>query len=843
MQRGMRGFIFTVDAVFALIIAAAAVSIILYAHFAAPSAYQPPVTEAQTVLASLLGQTVGGLAGEFPAYVANATASQAATWPQFSGSASLNASSSFGPTAPRVAFAFTGNGVLTPAVASGGLVAVASSAGSNSSLYVLNASTGAPIFEARTGAPVTAPPVFYDNEVVYANAGGTVTALGTQPGPSLGSELWSVQLSAGGSPSLTGSSACSTTQASNDGPVSISISPNAVAIPAGGSVTFTNSTTGNAEKPYTYCYSVNPITGVSRSGNRLVFNSSGTYNVTLSFIDSNRDTNASNSSTVTVTGGAGPGISAFLGLGDGYVSATYGNTIYLLDPRSGAVAAKGSATGFLPLSAPMYYDGEFVASNPRPSPSENVTAFTRAGNTLVSVWSRPIGSEGSSAPVAAFGHIAVANGTSLTMLSTSGNLSASFSLAAVPMGDIAAGQYAAYVQTADSLYAINFTGTSLSAAWQARTQSNLYNATPAVASSAGTVYALVNATTLAAYSASSGGVEWVLSLMPSQAHEALSGIALAYGDAYVTSGNTLYAVGQYRAQPTVSALGAIAQMYLSGSGGMANILLSRINPTYSYGLLANGAYMPSMSIADLNGDGFVSASGIGSADISTGNLTMAAWFMPASFASLSGDQGILLSKAGSYRLGVNVSGGMARPWASIQLGTKVSITGNAVLPVDSWFFEAATFNGSVFTLYLNGTPVANATITGRLAMSANALVIGCSASANACPGTSNALNGSLAGVQLYGTALTHRQIAGLYQNGAFSMPDAGVSAWWPLDGDTNDYSYNGEYGIGSGVAFTTQDYTPLSLANAYQISKASTPLYLQHGGAASRYNVSVVVWR
>lgn len=58
-NKNMKGFIFTLDAVFSLIVASAAISILLYVHFTQPLAYQTPVAYTSTVLSNLLNTKLG----------------------------------------------------------------------------------------------------------------------------------------------------------------------------------------------------------------------------------------------------------------------------------------------------------------------------------------------------------------------------------------------------------------------------------------------------------------------------------------------------------------------------------------------------------------------------------------------------------------------------------------------------------------------------------------------------------------------------------------------------------------------------------------------------------------
>ena len=62
-----------------------------------------------------------------------------------------------------------------------------------------------------------------------------------------------------------------------------------------------------------------------------------------------------------------------------------------------------------------------------------------------------------------------------------------------------------------------------------------------------------------------------------------------------------------------------------------------------------------------------------------------------------------------------------------------------------------------------------------------------------------------ANLQVYNTALSISQIQNLYSEGrgGAPIPNAGLVGWWPLDGNANDYSGNGDIGVNSGVAFVS----------------------------------------
>jgi hypothetical protein len=86
---------------------------------------------------------------------------------------------------------------------------------------------------------------------------------------------------------------------------------------------------------------------------------------------------------------------------------------------------------------------------------------------------------------------------------------------------------------------------------------------------------------------------------------------------------------------------------------------------------------------------------------------------------------------------------------------------------------------------------------------ADQLQIGVWGTWNLC-GTCDIMNGSIADVQVYNTALSQNDIATLYQEGIGGAPidTMNLVGWWPLDGNANDYSGNGNNGVPNSIGFT-----------------------------------------
>ena len=79
-------------------------------------------------------------------------------------------------------------------------------------------------------------------------------------------------------------------------------------------------------------------------------------------------------------------------------------------------------------------------------------------------------------------------------------------------------------------------------------------------------------------------------------------------------------------------------------------------------------------------------------------------------------------------------------------------------------------------------------------------------------GGSYYFNGSIANVQIYNTALSANDIKALYQEGIGGAPIKiqSLVAWYPLNGNANDYSGNNNNGVPNSVTYTSNWYSGYS---------------------------------
>ncbi len=130
------------------------------------------------------------------------------------------------------------------------------------------------------------------------------------------------------------------------------------------------------------------------------------------------------------------------------------------------------------------------------------------------------------------------------------------------------------------------------------------------------------------------------------------------------------------------------------------------------------------------------------------------------------------------------------------------------LPIaNKWVFVTAVMNngGSYagnFLLYING---AKQTLTQCSGSSQT----GDSYSPFNISYQGNYFEGKIANVQLYNISLTSNAVSQLYYEGIGGVPVdlQHIIGWWPLDGNADDYSGNGDNGTTTGVAYSGTWYS------------------------------------
>jgi hypothetical protein len=175
-MKNMKGFIFTVDAVFSLIVASAAIGILIYAYFSQPVlSYQTTSSEAYSILQSFSTTPLSQIARSsvYIAAAVNASSGSASEWPYFATGGGMDSATDYGAVLPQLLFLTQADNVITsPAVASSGLVVF--SAGN--SIYAINATKGYVVLN-RSFSTDPMYPIIFDNMILYANESGYIDAI------------------------------------------------------------------------------------------------------------------------------------------------------------------------------------------------------------------------------------------------------------------------------------------------------------------------------------------------------------------------------------------------------------------------------------------------------------------------------------------------------------------------------------------------------------------------------------------------------------------------------------------------------------------------------------------
>ena len=232
--------------------------------------------------------------------------------------------------------------------------------------------------------------------------------------------------------------------------------------------------------------------------------------------------------------------------------------------------------------------------------------------------------------------------------------------------------------------------------------------------------------------------------------------------------------------------GALTTQYISLAGACTNEL-----PQY---------------VAKFSGNGYVNANNLRlpiSNSIASANATISIWFYMNS-NDISGVQSlfVLYQNSNAIQLEQDYTG-YATP-SSLLLSQDSRGFGDGewlIMPQRTWVNVVAFMNSTNFKYYVNGVYTHLETFPAmyQATFTTPSLGIG------GAPGGSF-FNGSIANVQVYNTTLDANSVKALYQEGIGGAPInlQNLVAWYPLNGDSNDYSGNLYNGVQSKVVFSNQ---------------------------------------
>jgi len=373
--------------------------------------------------------------------------------------------------------------------------------------------------------------------------------------------------------------------------------------------------------------------------------------------------------------------------------------------------------------------------------------------------------------------------------------------------------------------------------------SAVFNTTPSIGGNV--TYLLANGINFEAFR-QTGQLFNVTLPKPAAIYSNYSDIALAYGNAYLADGNSLYVFGSAAGLSSNSSLlSALGSLYISARGSLANYLLYNRYGAGNIGIFINGTYAPDLHVAKFNGvNSYIAIPGkpkISPEASTSAAMSLCGWYKINTLTGYNGliFQGTQAPSSGSIPEFI-VDNAIERGFTIYSSTGNLAASYNTPLNanvVQNWYSFCFTYNTSSAAYYLNGTKyTANDYAANVPSVGTGAIVIGA--------GTGGFSNVTVGNIQLYNTSIPSSRVTAIFNGGMFAAPAnvSGLVGWWPLLGDGNDYSGSGLVGFPSNVLFSTSNYIPASLGRSVQIGGSATPIQLTNNGKSNLYNVSVVTW-
>ncbi|MGC8537477.1 MAG: LamG domain-containing protein [Candidatus Micrarchaeia archaeon] len=313
-----------------------------------------------------------------------------------------------------------------------------------------------------------------------------------------------------------------------------------------------------------------------------------------------------------------------------------------------------------------------------------------------------------------------------------------------------------------------------------------------------------------------------------------------YDNGVSYSNQAIMPFGTYNASLNSTLLQTIGELYLNNETAYAIMLLDRFTNDTNIALMIGNKYAQGLKAASFDGtNSYINTT----AGFVYPHFTIAAWVKFNSLQNSMIETGYPIN-ANHLLMLEDGNGNCNNIGAGSGYIIKVRYNGvtdcSTMQPLTGiWYFIVGTYNGRSLDLYVNGSLNSHYGSAGNASISYYETIGGCLD----C-GSSYYMNGLIADLQMYNTALTPAQIERLYLEGMEGMPinDAGLQAWYTLDGNTQDYSQNFNTGIAHNLNYAYTNYTPSTISGAYQISKASIPMSIKEGNNITLENVSLILW-
>jgi hypothetical protein len=186
----------------------------------------------------------------------------------------------------------------------------------------------------------------------------------------------------------------------------------------------------------------------------------------------------------------------------------------------------------------------------------------------------------------------------------------------------------------------------------------------------------------------------------------------------------------------------------------------------------------------------------------TSSGTVALWIRPATSIGTSTPSQTMFTDGGGitlfFQFNYLASNGKASfgyfdtAWQTVE-------TAQSTWAGNTWYYLAASWGGNGLSIYVNGAlSNSNPALTGKANSVSAVWMIGRYAASY--------FNGQIANVQAYNTSLAADEIRNLYLEGIGGAPvkPQNLVGWWPLNGDTKDYSGNNNNGAPTAVSYLSQ---------------------------------------
>ncbi len=205
-------------------------------------------------------------------------------------------------------------------------------------------------------------------------------------------------------------------------------------------------------------------------------------------------------------------------------------------------------------------------------------------------------------------------------------------------------------------------------------------------------------------------------------------------------------------------------------------------------------------------------------------LTMSAWIY---LSSLANDQIIISEDSASpsevFQMFVNTNGQLEADFGDGSwINTATTPTGS--IGLDRWYYVTATWSsGNGENIYINGI---QQPISYTIGSSASTGTLGTTQAGDIANNQNGEyFDGFLSNIEIYNTSLLPAQISLAYINGIDAPPlsNSSLVAWYPLNGNANDYSGYNNNGTPENVIYTampgfTEDPIFKTLLNRYHSS-------------------------